>query len=135
MTENFVNVNLFWFLMATLAIGAVMLFMWLYPIYNVWASQKAGDAALAESHGEQRVQVAQARARLEAAELNKKAVVIEAEAEAKSLKTIGDALKNNPGYLQWQWIKMMENRDSRADTIYVPTECGLPLLEAGKRKK
>lgn len=33
--------------------------------------------------------------------------------------------------LRWQWIKMMENRAGQ--TIYVPTEANLPILEASRR--
>jgi len=67
-------------------------------------------------------------------QLNKQAEIIDAEAVAKSVDIIGKALHENTGYLQWKWIHMMEQRDS-GDTIYVPTEAGLPILEAGKRVK
>lgn len=101
-------------------------------VYNVWAAHKSGEADLAKAQNEQKIQVAQARGRLEAADLNKQAEIIDAEAVSKSVEIIGKALHNNHGYLQWKWIHMMEQRDS-GDTIYVPTEVGLPILEAGKR--
>ena len=84
------------------------------------------------AENEERMQVSKARGRLEAAELNKKAEIIDAEAVSKSVETIGKSLKQNEGYLRWQWIKMMDNRDA-GDTIYVPTEAGLPILEAGRQ--
>ena len=68
-----------------------------------------------------------------AATLNKEAEIIDASAVAKSVEIIGKALHDNHGYLQWKWIHMMQERDS-GDTIYVPTEASLPILEAGKRK-
>lgn len=101
-------------------------------IYGVWAAHKTGQADLAQAHNEQQIQVSKAQGRLDAAELNKKAEIIDASAVAASVEIIGKALHENTGYLQWKWIHMMEERDS-GDTIYVPTEAGLPILEAGKR--
>lgn len=96
------------------------------------ASQKQGEADLAKATNEQRVQIEKAKGRLESATLNKEAEIIDAEAVAKSVDIIGKALHENEGFLRYHWIKMMENRDA-GDTIYVPTEAGLPILEAGKR--
>lgn len=90
-------------------------------VYSVWSAHKEGQADLAQAHNEQLIQVAQAKGRLEAAQLNKQAEIIDAEAVAKSVEIIGTALHDNQGYLQWKWIHMMEQRDS-GDTIYVPTE-------------
>lgn len=104
-----------------------------YPIWNVWASRKGGEAELEQAYKEQQIQIAEAESRLKAAELNKKAAVIEAEAVSLQIKAIGEQLQKHDLYLKWQWIKMMEDRDSDADTIYVPTEAGLPILEAGRR--
>lgn len=103
-------------------------------IYGVWSAHKRGQADLARAHNDQQIQVAAAQGRLNAAQLNKQAEIVDAEAVAKSVEIIGKALHENTGYLQWKWIHMMENRDS-GDTIYVPTEAGLPILEAGKRSK
>lgn len=101
-------------------------------IYGVWSAHKEGQADLAQAHNEQQIQVSKAQGRLDAAELNKQAEIIDAQAVAKSVEIIGKALHENTGYLQWKWIHMMEQRDS-GDTIYVPTEAGLPILEAGRR--
>ena len=102
------------------------------PIYRVWASAKQGEADLAEARYEQQIQVAEAQGRLDAAELNKRAAIVEDEAVAAQITTIGDNLKTHDLYLKWQWIKMMEDR--KGETIYVPTEANLPILEAGRRK-
>ncbi len=103
----------------------------LMSIYSVWSAHKQGQADLAQAQNEQLVQVAEAEGRLKAAQLNKQAEIIDAEAVSKSVEIIGKSLHNNQGYLQWKWIHMMENNDN--STIYVPTEAGLPILEAGKR--
>lgn len=101
-------------------------------VYGVWSAHKEGQADLARAQNEQQIQVAQAQGRVNAAELNKQAEIIDAAAVAKSVEIIGKALHDNHGYLQWKWIHMMQERDS-GDTIYVPTEASLPILEAGKR--
>lgn len=102
-------------------------------VYGVWSAHKSGQADLAQAHNEQQIQVAKAQGRVDAAELNKQAEIIDASAVAKSVEIIGKALHDNHGYLQWKWIHMMQERDS-GDTIYVPTEASLPILEARKRK-
>jgi hypothetical protein len=122
-----------WLIIILSIIGFIAFLCWVLPIYSVWAAHKSGQADLAKAKNEQQVQVAEANGRLNAAEINKQAQMIEAEAISKSVEIIGKSLHDNAGYLQWQWIKMMEDRDS-GDTIYVPTEAGLPILEAGKRR-
>lgn len=106
----------------------------LFQVYNVWASQKQGEAELAQSRRDQQIQVAKAQGRLDAAELNKKAAVVEAEAVGAQIEKIGKELSSHDLYLKWQWIKMMEERPE-GSTIYVPTEAGLPILEAGRAVK
>jgi hypothetical protein len=51
-------------------------------------------------------------------------------------KEIGTQLTTHDLYLRWQWIKMMEEVGAEGtQTIYVPTEGNLPILEAGRLKK
>lgn len=104
-----------------------------FPIYNVWASRKRGEAELAEANFEQQIQIAEAQGRYSAAELNKKAAIIEAEAVKAQINTIGESLKTHDLYLRWQWIEMMRHR--KGETIYVPTEANLPVLEASRFTK
>lgn len=106
----------------------VLWIMFGYPIWNVWASHKAGEADYQQALNEQKIQIARAQSRLDAAELNKKAAVVEAQAVAAQIKEIGKQLTEHDLFLRWQWIKMMEDRDG--ETIYVPTEANLPILEA-----
>ena len=77
---------------------------------------------------EQQIQIAQAQSRLDAAQLNKKAAIVEAEAVAAQIQAIGAELNEHDLYLKWQWIKMMEDH-SHDSIIYVPTEASLPILE------
>ena len=108
----------------------ILLMMWGMPRYGIYSSRKAGEAELAEANYAEQVEIAKANARLKSAELNKQAEIIDAEAVSESIKTIGDALKDNQGYLQWQFIRNLNETDNKV--IYIPTEASLPILEAGK---
>jgi hypothetical protein len=50
---------------------------------------------------------------------------------AEANKIIGNSLKGNEAYLRYLWIHNLA--ESKGDVIYVPTEAGLPILEAGRR--
>lgn len=118
------------------AFVVLLIVWWLvgYPKWKVWASHQDGLADLANAKNEQQMQVAQAQGRLDAAELNKKAAIIEAQAVSAQIKEIGENLHTHELYLRWQWIKMMEEIDNNGQVIYVPTEANLPILEAGRLK-
>ncbi len=123
----------------SVGIGIIVICMlwslWLEPHWNVWASHKRGLADLANAQNEQQIQVAHAKARLDAAQLNKQAAIIEAEAVAEQIDKIGQQLTAHDLYLRWQWIKMMEetHEDAERTVIYVPTEAQLPILEARRK--
>lgn len=128
MESHFLMLTVFVVLLGLAFIGFLM---WLFPVYGVWSAHKEGLADLARAMNEQQVQVAQAQGRLKAAESNKAAAIIEAEAVAKQIEVIGNNLQKHDLYLKWQWIKMMEERPANS-TIYVPTEASLPILEASR---
>jgi len=132
-TWNYAELAFVGLVFALIIISIIWALSALAKVYGVWSAHKTGQADLAQAHNEQQIQVSRAQGRLDAAGLNKQAEIIDAEAVAKSVEIIGKALHDNAGYLQWKWIHMMENRDSKADTIYVPTEAGLPILEAGRK--
>lgn len=117
--------------MSVAIVGILLFILFGYPVWNVWSSRKAGEAELQEAMNYQKIQIAEAQSRLDAAEINKEAAIIEAQAVAAQVREIGAQLTQHDLYLRWQWIKMMEDRDG--ETIYVPTEANLPILEAGKR--
>ncbi len=66
-------------LIAVVIIAFIGFLFWVFPIYNVWASKRSGEADLEQAHYEQQIQVAKANSRLQAAETNKKAAIIEVE--------------------------------------------------------
>ena len=109
--------------------------LWFFPVYHVWSSRKSDQADLAQANYEQQIQIAEATGRLNAADLNRKAAIIEAEAVASQIERIGKELQTHDLYLRWQWIKMMEESSAYRETVYVPTEANLPILEAGRLKE
>ena len=126
----YIAVGYLWLILSVIVFIGFL--FWLYPNYHVWSSRKAGQADLAKATYEQKVQVAQADGRLQAAQKNKEAAIIEAEAVAAQIEEIGTGLQRHDLYLRWQWIKMMEESGAYRETIYVPTEANLPILEAGR---
>ena len=58
---------------------------------------------------------------------------MQAKAAVKANRIIGESLKNNEAYLRCIWVKGLQ--DGSGERIYIPTEAGLPLLEAGTLKK
>lgn len=105
------------------------------PKYNVYSSRMAGEAMLAHAQASKEVAVAEAKAKMESADLLAQAEVKRAVGVAQANKIIGDSLKGNDAYLRYLWIQNLENSDGQGQVIYVPTEAGLPILEANRLKK
>ena len=103
------------------------------PKYSVYEQRLAGEAQLAHAQASKEVAVAEAKAKMESASLLSQAEVIRADGVAKANKIIGESLKGNEAYLRYLWIQNLEN--SQNEVIYIPTEAGLPILEAGRLKK
>lgn len=105
--------------------------MWGFPKYNVWKSGLEGQAELKRAEQNRQIAIEEAKAKKEAAQSLADAEIIRAEGVAKANKIIGDSLKGNEAYLRYLWIDSLNN--NQQNVIYVPTEAGLPILEAGKR--
>ena len=103
-----------------------------YPHYTVYSQRLEGEASLERQKSEKQVAVQAALAKKESAQVLADAEVMRAEGVAKANKIIGSSLHDNESYLRWLWIEKMT--ESNKEVIYIPTEAGLPLLEAGKRK-
>jgi regulator of protease activity HflC (stomatin/prohibitin superfamily) len=103
------------------------------PKYNVYSQRMQGEAELAQANYSKQVQVQDAKAKLESAQSYADAEVIRARGVAKANAIIGDSLKDNDGYLRYLWINKLADSESKGgQVIYVPTEAGLPVLEAGR---
>ncbi len=107
--------------------------MWGCPQYSVYSQKMDGEALLAHAEYSKKVQVQDALGKLEAAKSLAMADVERAKGVAQSNKIIGDSLKNNDSYLHWLYIEGLKEKTG-SEVIYIPTEAGLPILEAGKRR-
>ena len=105
--------------------------MYFYPQYQVYQQRLVGEAELERQKYEKQVAVQSALAKKESATLLAEAEILRADGVAKANRIIGDSLKGNESYLRYLWIEKMT--ESNKEVIYVPTEAGLPILEAGKR--
>lgn len=100
------------------------------PAYNVYSSEQAGRAALAEAQSSRQIAVLEARAKLESAKMLADAEVVRAEGAARANRILQDSLGGPEGYLRYLQIQAIDTKD--ANLIYVPTEGGLPLLESSR---
>lgn len=105
------------------------------PQYNVYNQKLAGEAELARAESNRKIAIAEAEAKRESAKALSEAEIIRAEGVAKANSIIGDSLKNNEAYLRYLYITGLNDSDDKGNKIiYVPTEAGLPILEAGRLK-
>lgn len=101
------------------------------PRYGVYQQRLEGQAILAHAQASREVAVAEAKAKMESASLLADAEVVRAGGVAKANKIIGDSLKGNEVYLRYLWVNNLA--ETKDEVIYIPTETGLPILEAGRR--
>lgn len=102
------------------------------PRYSVYQQRLTGEAELARASYNRQVAVQEAEAKKAAASDLADAEVIRAQGVAKANAIIGDSLRNNEAYLRYLWITDVTGT-KEPSVIYVPTEAGIPILEAGKR--
>lgn len=101
-----------------------------YPRYNVWSQELIGKAELARAESNRKIAVLEAQAKKDSATMLAAAEIERAKGVAEANKIIGSSLKGNEEYLRYLWIESIQSKDH--SIIYVPTEAGLPLLEAGR---
>ena len=106
-----------------------------WPQYSVFAARKHGEAELARATQNRQVRVQEALAKFEAADYDAKAEVRRAQGVAAANKIIAESLGGPEGYLRWRYIEMLQETSDKGghQVIYLPTEAGLPILEAGRR--
>lgn len=116
-------------------VGIFLLVLAMYgcPRYNIYDQRLEGQALLAHAQSSKEVAVAEAKAKMESATLLALAEIERAKGVAKANQIIGESLKGNEDYLRYLWIQNLESI-KEGQVIYVPTEAGLPILEAGRLK-
>lgn len=119
--------------LVVVGIGVVLGGCWAVPQYNVYSNKMAGEARLAEAESSREIKVREAKAAYDSADYTAKAEIRKAQGAAEANRIMAESLGGAEGYLRWKYIDMLENTADRSTTIYIPTEAGLPILEAGKR--
>lgn len=114
-------------------IGLFALSLWGLPTYSVWQQEMSGKAQFSKAEWSKKVKVEEARAQKDAAKFLAEAEVERAKGVAKANKIIGDSLRGNHAYLKYLWIQGLH--DGNSETIYIPTEANLPILEATRKLK
>jgi len=112
---------------------AVILFGW--PRYNVYQRQMAGRAAYEQAVQDRRIRVLEAQAALDSAQLTAQAEIARARGTNEANRIMAESLGGPDNYLRWSYIHMLEETagDGDRQVIYIPTEAGMPILEAGQR--
>ena len=122
-----------WSIVGVVAILAVVLVG--LPTYNVYSKQMQGRAAYEEAVQNRRIRVLEAQAALDSAKLTAQAEIERAKGANEANRIMAEALGGAENYLRWSYINMLQETAGKEgrQTIYIPTEAGMPILEAGKR--
>lgn len=122
-----------WLVMLILAgatLALIVFGVWVYSSSKIWRQNITGQANLKQQEWEKQIIVEQAKAELEEAKLKAEAEVERAKGIAEANEIIGESLKENEEYLKYLMIDQMSDMDT--SLIYIPTEAGLPILEAAR---
>lgn len=109
--------------------GLIALFMWGMPKYRIYKQDLRGQAQLREAEWTKKISIEEARAKKDSAVLYAEAEIERAKGVAEANRIIGDSLRGNEAYLRYLWIDGL-NKEVGNTTVYIPTEAGLPILEA-----
>ena len=107
-------------------VAVIMFFLFGVPRYRVWQQEMKGRAELAQAEQNRQIKIEEAKANLEAEKLNAQAEVVRAQGAAEAIRIENGSL--TPTYIQYLWVR--QQNTSANKIIYIPTEAGLPILEA-----
>ena len=109
-------------------VGGIISLFFTWPIYNVWASEQSGRAKLAEATYSRQIAVEEAKAKLDSEKLNATAEVERAKGVSESNRIVKSSIDEQ--YIRYLWVKTLDG--SQKQVIYIPTEAGIPVTEAGR---
>lgn len=105
---------------------------YLWKNVQVWSAEMSGRSILAEAEFSRQARVEEARAKAAAAEMEGQAELTKAEFSAQANAALTDGLGGPEAYLRYLYIRMLEEQGNAGSIIYIPTEAGVPILEAGR---
>ena len=120
-----------------LAAVMIVLAMWGYPQYRVYAMKLHGEAVLAEAESSRQVAVREALALKDSAEYKAEAEILRAKGVAEANRIIATGLGGPEGYLRYLAINAMQAQAENKNgmVVYIPTEAGIPITEAQRFNK
>jgi hypothetical protein len=114
-----------------LILSIIVMVMAFYPRYKVWSQEMEGKAEFAKAEQNRRIKIEEAKANLEAEKLNAQAEVERAKGAAQAIKIENGSITET--YIKYLWVRQ-QNDLSNKTVVYIPTEGGLPVLEANRMK-
>ena len=112
--------------LSLIAIAVILGLMFGLPMYNVWQQEMSGRAELAKAEQNRQIKIEEAKANLEAEKLNAQAEIERAKGAAEAIRIENGSLTST--YIQYLWVRQQNSAANKV--IYIPTEAGLPILEA-----
>lgn len=120
-------------LIGLVILSAIVAFgMWGCPNYNAWRAGVAGSGEYVKAQQNRKIKVLEATAALDSAKLLRQAEVERARGVKEANDIIADGLKGHDEYLRYLWITGKLDSGTTREVIYVPTEAGIPIMEAGR---
>lgn len=117
-----------WIAIASLiGVAIIVAMMTLLPRYKVWVSGMRGQAEFTRAEQNRKIRIEEAKANLEAEKLNAQAEIERAKGAAEAIRIENGSI--TPAYIQYLWVRQ-QNASTNNKIIYIPTEAGLPILEA-----
>lgn len=118
-----------------LTLAVAMASPFIYTNLNVYVKEAEGRAQLAQATYNRRIQVEEAQSHRDSAKMLAEAEILRAQGVSEANRIVADGLGGAEGYLRYLYIEgLKQAKNSGATIIYVPTEAGLPILEAGRVK-
>lgn len=113
----------------SLLVALIAVILLVGPLYRVWSSSKTGEAEYVRAEQNRKIKIEEAKANLEAEKLNAQAEIERARGAAEAIKIENGSI--TPTYIQYLWVRQ-QGLSSNNKIVYIPTEAGLPILEAGR---
>ncbi|UTC28151.1 hypothetical protein GURKE_01200 [Brevundimonas phage vB_BpoS-Gurke] len=129
--RSVVSVTITIILLVVLAISGALVGC---PTYNVYKRQMEGKASYEAATQDRRIRVLEAQAALDSAKLTAQAEIERAKGTNEANRIMSESLGGPDNYLRWSYIHMLQETAGKEgrQTIYIPTEAGMPVLEAGR---
>lgn len=112
-----------------ISIVIVVLGLYIVPKYGVWQQRLVGEAELARAEQNRQILINEAMAKKESAVYWAQAEIERAAGAAEANRIMSESLGTPEDYLRWLYIEKL-GEIQNAQIIYLPTEAGMPILEA-----